>query len=253
MPEPLITTYSKLMMHFEKSSKILTDTVAGSEKLQVDADFVRSPIIGGLKGSSCEYIPHNRGRHIPVAPLLKLKNGLWVWFGYHEEWNEEEQNRIIRKRKYSFRSVGLSIYFGPRNYVIKPKMFRAEWAGWAKWNSSDYSFPATNAAHPHRQFDALDSLHDDNRSERIAHLLSRLKTETELEPEIREFSPRSSEVKARDIIAAQKLNRIHFASTAAWWKPPPQDKHAHSPGKLADVENWVRRSLSYIKLELGKL
>ena len=253
MPEPLIATYSKLMMHFKQSGRILTDAVAPSEKLQVEAEFINPLVIGGLNGPGCEFIPHNRGRHIPVAPLLKLGNGLWVWFGYHEEWNEEEQNRNIHKSRYSFRSVGLSIYFGPRNTVIKPKMFRAEWAGWAKWDRSDYSFQATNAAHPHWQFDALESLHDDDRSERAAQLLSRLRVEAEPEPEIRDFIPQFSEVEARDIVATQKLNRIHFASAGAWWKPPPHNNHIHSPNNLADVENWVSLSLNYIKLELGKL
>ena len=249
VPTPLITTHSKLLMHFEKSGSILTAAVNNSAQLQIEPEYVSSRVIGGLYGSKCEFIPRNSGRRVHVAPLLGLGKGMWVWIGYHEEWDEERRNRNIRR--FSFRSVGLSIYIGPRNNQIKPQVFRAEWAGWARWYGSDYSFQATNAAHPHWQFDALDSLPDDDLSQRTAQLLRRLSAEAE--PEIREFSPQLSEADVRDIVTTQKLSRIHFASAAAWWKSPPHDGHVHSPNDLVDVENWVQHSLDYIKLELDRL
>ena len=249
MPTPLVATHRELIMHFEQSGKILTTAVDTTAHLQIDPEFVYSSVICGLKGFVCEFIPRNRGRGVHVAPLLELGQGLWVWLGYREEWDCERQ--IRNNRKYSFRSVRLTIYIGPKNNVIKPQMFRAEWDGWAKWDKSNYSFQANNAAHPHWQFDVVDSLSDDDHSRRATQLLRRLKAEAD--PEILEFSPQLSDVDVRDIVATQKLDRIHFASAAAWWKPPPHNGHMHSPKELADIEKWVQHSLDYIKIELGRL
>ena len=220
-----------------------------SAQLQIESEFFHPRLTGGLFGSGCELIPRNRGRRTPVAPLLHLREGLWVWLGYHEEWYEER--RIGKSRRFSFRSVGLSIHCGLRNNAFKPQMFRAEWAGWAKWDGMDYSFQAVDAAHPHWQFDALDSLPDESLSQRAGELLSRLKNEPKTE--IHEFSPHLSEVDVRDMVAVQKFSRIHFASAAAWWKDPPHGNHVHNPSDLSDVENWVRHSLEYIKRELNRL
>ncbi|MDE0042564.1 MAG: hypothetical protein OXT74_11055 [Candidatus Poribacteria bacterium] len=233
-------------MHFKRSEDILTAAVDTSAKLQVETESVEARIIGGLYGSGCEFILRNRGLHVPVAPILPLRQGLWAWLGYREEWDEERRNR-----RYSFRSVGLSIHFGLKNDVFKPQMFRAEWAGWARWSGLDYSFQAADAAHPHWQFDALDSLPDDKLSQRAAQLLNRL--QAEVEPKIREFYPQLSSVDVRDLVTVQKLSRIHFASAAAWWKSPPHDEHVHGPADLVDIENWVRHSLDYIKVELDRL
>ena len=137
MAVALIVNESRLQMHFRQSGRVLASAVHRSAQLQVEADFVNSGVIGGLYGPGCERISRNRGRSASVAPLLCLGQGLWVWLGYHEEWAGERPNRRIRR--YSFRSVGLSIYFGLRNNVLKPQMFRAEWAGWARWGRGDYS------------------------------------------------------------------------------------------------------------------
>ena len=248
MAVALIVNESKLQKHFKQSGEILASAVHRSAQLQVEADFVNSGAIGGLYGPGCERIPRNRGGSIPVAPLLCLGQGLWVWLGYHEEWDGERPNRRIRR--YSFRSVGLSIHFGLRNNVLKPQMFRAEWAGWARWGRGDYGFQAGNAGHPHWQFDALDSFPDNNVSERAAQLVSRLNDRTE----IREFGRQLEDVvDVRDFVRAQKLSRIHFASAAAWWKASPHDEHVHGPANLTDIENWVRGSLDYIKVEMERL
>lgn len=251
MSDPLIATQSQLLEHFQRSGSILASAVDTSAQLQIEPEFVHHGAIGGLHGSGCEFAPRNRGRPVHVAPLRHLGQGLWVWLGYHEEWEWDKERGNRRTRKYSFRSVALTIHFGLRNNVFKPQMFRAEWAGWAKWVGCDYSFQAAKAAHPHWQFDALDSLPDDNLSQRAAQLLSRLKAEAE--PEIREFSPQLSNRDLRDFVTAQKLSRMHFASAAAWWKSPPHDEHVHGPANFGDIENWVRHSLDYIELELKRL
>ena len=249
MPAPLVTTQSKLLSHFHRSGSILAAAVDSSAQLKVEPDFVHPRVVGGLYGPGCEFIPRNRGRRVPVAPLVHLSHGLWVWLGYHEEWDEEQRKSSVGR--YSFRSVGLSIHFGLRNDVFKPQMFRAEWAGWARWVGSDYSFQAADAAHPHWQFDALESLSNDKLSRRAEQLLSRLKVEAA--PEIREFSPQLSNVDVRDVVTAQKLSRFHFASAAAWWKSPPYCEHVHGPSNFTDIESWLRHSLDYIKLELVNL
>ena len=251
MPDPLVTTRPKLLMHFRQSGSILATAVDNSAQLQIEPEFVHPGAIGGLHGSGCEFVPRNRGRPVPVAPLRHLAQGLWVWLGYHEEWEWDAKQRNRHTPRYSFRSVSLTIHFGLRNTVFKPQMFRAEWAGWARWAGRDYSFQAANAAHPHWQFDALDSLPDDNLSQRAAQLLARLKAETE--PEVREFKPQLSNVDVRDFVTTQKISRIHFASAAAWWKSPPHDDHAHGPANLRDIQNWVRHSVDYIKHELERL
>ncbi len=248
-PEPLIASQSKLGMHFRQTGEILAAAVDISAKVQIEVDWGLSRIVGGLNGAGCEFIIRNRGLRVPVAPQLHLQQGLWAWLGYHEEWDEVRRNRNIRR--FSFRSVGLTIHFGWKNDSFKPQMFRAEWAGWAKWSGVDYSFQTADAGHPHWQFDALDSLPDADLAERAATLRSLL--EAEAEPEIREFSPQLPTADVRDVVTAQKLSRIHFASAAAWWKSAPHDEHAHGPTNLADVENWVRRSLGYVRLELKRL
>ncbi|MCH9019034.1 MAG: hypothetical protein IIA73_01520 [Proteobacteria bacterium] len=249
LPAPLNATQSKLVMHFQRTGVILAAAVDISVNVRVDVDWALPTIVGGLNGAGCEFIPRNRGLRVPVALLLQLQQGLWAWLGYREEWDEERRIRDIRR--FSFRSVGLTIHFGLKNDVFKPQMFRAEWAGWAKWSGVEYSFQAADAGHPHWQFDALDSLPDADLAERAATLRSRLKAEAE--PEVHEFSPQLPNTDVRDMVSAQKLSRIHFASAAAWWKSAPHDEHAHSPADLADVENWVRRSLDYVSLELKRL
>ena len=249
MISPLITTHSKLLSHFQQTGSILAAAVDTSVQPQIEIEFVHPRAISGLSGSGCEFISRNRGGSTPVAPFLHLRDGLWVWLGYHEEW--DEQRRVGNVRRYSFRSVGLSVHFGIKNNIFKPQMFRAEWAGWANWEGSNYGFQAPDAGHPHWQFDALDSLPDETLSQRASQILSRLKNHGQ--PEVRDFIPHLTEVDVRDMVTVQKLSRVHFASAAAWWKSSPQNTHVHGPNDIKDVQNWVRHSLDYIKLELNRL
>ena len=249
MPTPLIATRSRLLTHFKQSGSILASAADTSAKLKVEAEFVHPRVVGGLFGSGCELVTRNRGRRVPVAPLIHLGQGLWVWLGYHEEWDEERPSGRIHR--YSFRSVALSIHFGLRNNTFKPQMFRAEWAGWARWGGSGYSFQAANAGHPHWQFDALDSLPDSELLRRAEQLLRRLRGDPRRE--VREFSPQLSDPDVRDFVTTQKFSRIHFASAAAWWKAPPHGDHAHYPTAFSDIQNWVRHSVNYIKVELDRL
>ena len=247
MGEPLVVTEPNLLRHFRASGMILASEVDGSARLQVEPAFGRSRVIGGLQGYGCERIARNRGARVPIAPLLHLGRGLWAWLGYYEEWDGESG----RGKNYEFRTVGIAIHFGLKNSELKPQMFRAEWAGLARWGGPTHGFQAPDAGHPHWHFDALDSLKDDRRSERAAQLLRRLRGESE--GEIREFGSGLSDYDIRELVTAQKFSGMHFASAAPWWKSVPYGGHVHKPAKVADIENWVRQAIGYIKRELRRL
>jgi hypothetical protein len=249
VPEPLINVQDKLQMHFQRIAEILRANVDMSVHAQMNVEWALTPLVAGLVGEGCEYIERNRGLGVPVAPMVPLQQGLWAWLGYQEEWDEERPNRNIRR--FSFRSASMTIHFGLRGDLFKPQMFRAEWAGWARWDGSDYSFQASDAAHPHWQFDALDSLLDDDVAERAAILRDLLLKG--VETPVRDFRPQMAGTEIRDVITTQKLSRIHFASAAAWWKLPPLNGHAHCPSDATDVETWLRYCLAYLKPELERL
>jgi hypothetical protein len=173
--------------------------------------------------------------------MLLLEAGLWAWLGYREEWDSEPPAGPVRR--FSFRSAGLNVHFDCRNVRHKPQMFRAEWAGWARWNGANYTYQVGQAAHPHWQFEALESLKRDDAAERAATFLSILRREEE-EAEPREFSPQSiSRENVGELIGMQELSRLHFASAAAWWKTSLSEAHVYSPSSLADIHAWVGRPL----------
>lgn len=245
VPEGSLTT------HFESMEATLDAYVDHSAGAKLFADWNAVPLVAGLVGPGCEYVARNRGPTVPVAPVLLLESGLWAWVAYREEWGSERP--AGRTRRFSFRSAGLTIHFGYRNIRHKPQMFRAEWTGWGRWNGTDYGYQAGDAAHPHWQFDALESLKRDDAGKRAAIFLSVLKHE-EQEAEPQDFSPQSMEAEeVSDLISQQELSRIHFASAAAWWKSAPNDAHAHSPTSLTDIRVWVARTLKYVVRELTRL
>ena len=235
MSSSFTISYSKLQNHFQKTGKILSDAVDNANELQIGTTPTPSKLIGNLQGSGCEPISRNSGPDVFVAPMLRFRQELWVWLGYHEEWFKK------KRAQYSFSSVGISIYFGFQCDNFKPQMFRAEWDG-----SSEHN------AQPHWHFDALDSVSDDEsfqRAEELRQLLLENKSKTEPD----EFVPQVENEDVRNLMTAQKLSGIHFASAAPWWKSPPNDQHVHRPGSLEDIEKWVQKSLNYIKGELTRL
>ncbi|WP_227420035.1 hypothetical protein [Roseitranquillus sediminis] len=177
--------------------------------------------------------------------MRELRDDLWVWLGYREEWERGERETL------RFRTVSLTVHFGLKADRFKPQMFRLEWSGWADWTRGSLSFQGGNAGHPHWQFDALESLADDGSAERADMLRELLRNDTE--DTVREFAPQLPESDVRDLVSRQALSRIHFPSAAAWWNEPPRDSHAHSPGRSADVRSWIERSLSYLAGELARL
>ena len=251
MSDPLIVSEKWLRAHLGKLEAILTRDIDMSPRAKLAAAWSVVPLVVGFVGEGCEVTSRNRGPDVPVAPLLLLENGLWAWLGYREEWEGEKPAGPVRR--YSFRSAGLTVHFGYRNNRHKPQMFRAEWAGWARWNGSDYGYQAGNAAHPHWQFDALESLKRDDADDRAMIFLSVLKSEAKnIKPH--DFSPQSMGHDAiGELVGEQELSRIHFASAAAWWKTAPDDAHAHAPTSPADIEAWVQETVQYTLRELSRL
>ncbi|MFC2252620.1 hypothetical protein ACETRX_23490 [Labrys portucalensis] len=145
----------------------------------------------------------------------------------------------------------MTIHFGWKFDKYKPQMFRAEWAGWANWDGIDLGYQAGDAAHPHWQFDALESLSEVGATERAA-ILRDILADSE-RGGVRDFVPQLPSNDVRDLVSQQQLSRIHFASAAAWWKASPHCDHAHSPERVKDLEVWLHQSLSYLSSELDRL
>ena len=205
----------------------------------------------GLAGQGCEMIPRKRGPDIWVAPLLLLDDGMWAWIGLIQEWARERS--AGRTARFSYRSTSLSVHLGFRNLQHKPQIFRAEWSGWADWQGRGFGPQAGNAAHPHWQFDALESLRRDEAREATRVYLAVLRKEARgVKPQV--FSPSMVENSEIDeIVGAKDFGRMHFASAAAWWRRAPNDCHAHFPSSCSDLEAWVRKTIDYAVEELERL
>lgn len=117
----------------------------------------------------------------------------------------------------------------------------------------DYGAQAGDAGHPHWQFDALDSIRKEETVEAARMHLAVLKQE-ERGSEVQTFSPNSVQSSEIDeVIWAKDFSRVHFASAASWWKNAPENRHAHFPKEVSDIETWVQRTIEYSVGELGRL
>ena len=248
----LIASKSEVEGHFRSIGEVICEHVDATAQVQIIADWNIAPLVMGVAGSGCETAQRNRGLDAPVAPIFLLKDGLWAWLGYREEWDSEPP--AGRTQRFSFRSAGLSIHLGYRGFRYKPQMFRAEWAGWARWNNlQGESYQAGNAAHPHWQFDALESLKPDEREVLAATILDVLRSEADGVP-AREFVPSGlTREDASELIGRHDISRIHFASAAVWWNDRPHDAHAHAPRAVRDVQKWLRQTLTYVNAELMRI
>jgi hypothetical protein len=251
VPTPLRISEPQLQAHFHQLSLIVSKATDPAIRAKLDADWNVVPIVAGLVGEGCEHISRNRGV-APVAPMAALRSGLWSWLGYREEWSGEAP--AGRTRRFSFKASTITVHFGYRNMQSKPQMFRAEWAGWARWSGSDYSYQAGEAGHPHWQFDALESLQRDDAAERARMYLSELQGD-DADPiprpflDVHEFDKGAVD----DVVSLQELSRMHFASAAAWWKNSPEDAHTHTPATVQHIQGWLRGTLGYIAQELRRL
>lgn len=218
--------------------------------MTLDADWSVDPLVAGMVGRECEFVTRNRGGQIPAARILSLGDELWAWVSYREEWERPPRTT----QQFSFRSAGLTVFFGYTNRKCKAQVFRAEWSGWAIWNGTDYGYQAGNAAHPHWQFDALESLTREASVNRAADDLRATIRDEGQETETQDFGPPSiASREIRDLLSTQHLSRIHFASAAPWWQDSSKEVHVHSPQSSTDIQVWVGQTLKYVRRELTRL
>ena len=247
----LVISETALKKHLGSLEDIIDKVGGASVKTTLDAEWAVAPLPVGLFGKGCELASRNRGSDAHVAPVFPFDGGVWAWLGFYQEWARERSSGAVRR--YSYRSTTLSIHLGFRNIRHKPQIFRAEWAGWAKWNGIDYGAQAGEAGHPHWQFDALDSLRKEETVEAARMYLAVLRHE-ERSSEVQTFSPnsvRSAEID--EVVWAKDFSRMHFASAASWWKKAPENRHAHFPERVSDIEAWVERTIEYSLEELRRL
>ena len=243
---------SKIDKHLKSLEAIISQVVSVDVEARLVPEWSVAPVAIGLVGNGCEVATRNRGGDAHVAPLLEFGGGIWAWMGFYQEW-EWERSSKKGGRCYSYRSTTLTIHFGFRNVGHKPQIFRAEWAGWAKWNGVTYGPQAGNAGHPHWQFDAVESLWPRETKEAAKEYLAVLKEEASA-GEPRTFSPQAVQPsETNDLISSQDFSRMHFASVAPWWKVSPRDRHVHFPRSVSDVEAWVKGCIEYTLNELMRL
>ncbi len=239
-----------LEVHFGAMQSIVVGAVEPNARAALTVDWGVAPVTAGIIGSGCERIERNRGHPVLVAPMISLGRGLWAWLGFREEWDFDQE--INGKKRLLFRTAGVTVYFGYRNMIDKPQIFRAEWAGWARWNGASFSHQAGEAGHPHWQFDAVDSLMPEGVAERAALALEVLRKEEEAATPTA-FSPTISAEDVIDTVMSRRLDRLHFASAASWWRSPPNGSHAHAPQSAAEIETWLTACLAYLTDEMARL
>ena len=166
-----------------------------------------------------------------------------AWVGVSGQWDLLEEHSKRRKRKFRFVSLALSIYFGTRDDVNKVLMFRAEWSGSKPAPGGGYTFAPPTAGHPHWHFDALSSLVSNARTAPDVSLPVAPVQSTELFD-----SRRSSSI---DPFLKPSIDRIHFASGAAWWKS--DSAHLYTPANRQELESWAQGCATYMKNELRSL
>ena len=251
MPTPLTLSEGALRQHVGCVEAAIRSVVDARVGLQIQGWDVGSLVTAILIGQDCERVPRGRGPDAFVAPLRNLGKELWAWLGLQEEWASEVSGK---HRRFSFRSIGLTVHFGYRNEGTKPQMFRAEWSGWSKWNGSQFGFQGGGAGHPHWQFDALESLAAGLELARAEHDLERLRAD-DAAAGIREFGEAGvgASASVEDAIRSRKISRIHFPSAAAWWMKTPHNLHAHSPSSDKEIEGWARETLRYAVEELRRV
>jgi len=252
MIKPLSIVHRNAEGHVQSLQKIVRARTGLGSNVRLDANWDQDIVAIGLAGPSCEAVRRNQGGVTQVAPLMRITQGMWAWLGVHEEWRFDR--RVAGARTFAFRFLSVTVHFGWKSDLVKPQIFRAEWAGFAVWNSGAPSFQGKNAGHPHWQFDVLESLSNDDAENNAKDLLELLRSEESgSEATAIEFMPAGDQRVISDIIGALKLSKIHFASAAPWWRSPPNHVHAHTPERAEQMEAWLDRTIAYIREELERL
>ena len=250
--DPLILGPALLEQHFKIVGERLQSVAVTPRSIKLLLETPPVGIVATLGGEGCDFAARNRGGRVPVAPVFGLKRGMWLWMGYHEEWRDTQLSakRDASKRRLSFRSSGITFYFGRPNDPFKPQVFRAEWAGWLTWQGNDYSFQAGKAAHPHWQFDVLESIADDQSSAKANELLQALQSSADREAV--DFADLVDD-NIKDLLLTQPFSRLHFMSAAHLWKSAPEDSWSHCPKTAVEIQKWVASTVNYIVDEFKRL
>jgi len=210
---------------------------------QVDGEH----LIAEFVGSACEWTERNFGKTSPVVSIATLDPNLHAWLGYYEEW-------VKRGRSFEFRSVGLTVFAGAPFSLAKSQVFRAEWPGISDWAGGRVGFQAEGAAHPHWQFDALETWTlNRQRLERDANARLLAQSIEGEEPTPKDFT--AQENSAARVLEQLNIQRIHFASAARWWEKPVAGDtvFCHAPASEQHLRSWVLGCLEYVVSELDRL
>lgn len=239
----LKTTEASLERHFISAGRILRDRVDRDSGAKLTRSWHQATFVVTLIGTEHEFTERTRGPgKTPVVRTVLLGAGLWAWISYREEWDSARQ--VGATRYFLFRSVQLAVYFGYRNNVHKPQMFRAE------WTIDEGNRRHGDFANPHWHFDALESLRRGDAERRATGIAATLRAQAGAKP--RDFSPSVRTKDVRDVVSIQKLSRLHFASAASWWRGDSAS-HVHDPKSVGEIRAWLHGTLSYLNQELGRL
>lgn len=237
---PLELDSAALEQHFSVISSVLRD-VTGKRRIQFTADIDTVPVSPSLVGQDCRFAFTTRRGRTPVAPLVQFKEDFSAWIAASGQWESVDQRSKRRMRMFRFVSFALSVYFGPRDDENKLLMFRAEWFGSRPGGGGGYTFVPPTAAHPHWHFDALSSL--------VASARRAVDVPAGPVPTVESLiGARTSPI--ADFLGPS-IDRIHFASGAAWWSS--ESAHLHTPADRAELESWARACAMYMKSELRSL
>ncbi|MNS23200.1 hypothetical protein D3C72_550080 [compost metagenome] len=210
-------------------------------QLRVDADYQSDRVWAGLQGAACERVTRHHGGATWVAPLCEMPSNLVAWLGWQEVWE-----LTTGQRPYRFKSMGLTVHLGKRHEALKPQFLRLEWPGITNWAGTDVSFQSPGAGHPHWQVDLMRSLAQ-------SHPAANFQPDpVEI---VENFETALQEPTVDDLLRRLSIERMHLASAAPWWLPPPSSdvgRHMNAPSDLPALSRWLNHSLAYLRQELAR-
>ena len=237
----LRTTRSKLDRRWQTLTRLIGEELGLSRRaIQVQGDYLSDGVWAGLVGSSCERILRDRGGPAFVAPLAVLPKGLLAWLGIYEVWGSAG-------RGYIFRHLSLTIHFGFEGDPVKPQVFRSEWVGLQTGSDSGGEFESGDIANPHWQFDLglLIRSYLEEKEDGRANMFS--------ENVLEDFENTITNGNVRELILSATLERLHFASSAPWWKVQEIDDkpvYVNAPSDEQSLSRWMVGCIAYLKHEL---
>ena len=243
VPDSFSTTRTRLDRRWQTLTRLVGEELGlGRAAVQVQGDYLSDGVWAGLVGSSCERIERDRGGPAFVAPLAVLPKGLLAWLGVYEVWGSVG-------RGYVFRNLSLTIHFGFEGDPVKPQVFRSEWVGLQAQGGSRAELETSDTANPHWQFDLGLLIRSHLESEEIdnGNVFSQ-------EP-VEDFESLTKSESVSELILSVTFERLHFASSAPWWKVLESDLqpvYINVPSDEGSLSRWMLGCIAYIKQELGR-